>query len=165
MQRVAQILESDSRPRLVVVLSACRGVTDDLLALIEGPVTFGTDTFDIEALRARHVDIASTLLDQAAADEYAAELDRDLLDIAGIMQTVRLIRAASAPVRDLVAGFGEIWSTRLFSATSRVAAGGVRCIGSIRATSCRSNGRLSAPACAGTNRARTPHASSRMTRR
>ena len=36
-------------------------------------------------------------------------------DIAGILQTVRLIRVASPVVRDLVAGFGEIWSTRLFT--------------------------------------------------
>ncbi len=116
MQRVAQILESDARPRLVVVLSACRGVTDDLLALTAAAERQDRDVaVDIESLRARHVEIASTLLDRAALDEYAAELDRDLLDISGIMQTVRLIRSASAPVRDLVAGFGEIWSTRLFS--------------------------------------------------
>jgi aspartokinase/homoserine dehydrogenase 1 len=116
MQRVAQILESDSRPRLIVVLSACRGVTDTLLAVVTAAERQDRDVaIDIEALRARHLDIARTLLDQPALDEYTAELDRDLLDITGIMQTVRLIRSASAPVRDLIAGFGEIWSTRLFS--------------------------------------------------
>ncbi len=116
MQRVAQILESDSRPRLAVVLSACRGVTDDLLALAAAAERQEPNvSVAIEALRTRHVDIAAALLERPALDEYAAELDRDLLDIAGIMQTVRLIRSASAPVRDLVAGFGEIWSTRLFS--------------------------------------------------
>ena len=31
------------------------------------------------------------------------------------MQTVRLIRHASRPVRDLVAGFGELWSSQLFA--------------------------------------------------
>ena len=31
------------------------------------------------------------------------------------LETVRLIRSAPAAVRDLVVGFGEIWSTRLFT--------------------------------------------------
>jgi len=130
MQRVAQILESDSRPRLVVVLSACRGVTDALLALVTAAEQQDQGVADgIEDLRARHLTIARTLLDQTALDEYTAELDRDLVDITGIMQTVRLIRSASAPVRDLVAGFGEIWSTRLFSrylAARRRRPGGVQ---------------------------------------
>jgi bifunctional aspartokinase / homoserine dehydrogenase 1 len=116
MQRVAQILEDDSRPRLVAVLSACRGVTDALLGLVAAAERQDRDiALDIEALRARHEDIARTLLDDRSLEEYSRELDRDLQDIAGIMQTVRLIRAASQPVRDLVAGFGEIWSTRLFT--------------------------------------------------
>jgi aspartokinase/homoserine dehydrogenase 1 len=116
MERVAQILEQDTRPRLAVVLSACRGVTDALLGLVVAAERQDKDVaLDIEALRARHLDIGRTLLDEKALDDYSIELDHDLQDIAGIMQTVRLIRAASAPVRDLVAGFGELWSTRLFT--------------------------------------------------
>ena len=37
----------------------------------------------------------------------------------GILHTVELIRSASQPVRDLIAGYGEIWSTRLFTAYLR----------------------------------------------
>ena len=33
-QRVADIVEKSANPREAVVLSACRGVTDDLLALV-----------------------------------------------------------------------------------------------------------------------------------
>jgi aspartokinase/homoserine dehydrogenase 1 len=47
---------------------------------------------------------------------YVERLRADLRDIEGILHTVALIRAAADNVRDLVAGFGEIWSTRLFSA-------------------------------------------------
>jgi bifunctional aspartokinase / homoserine dehydrogenase 1 len=116
MQRVAQILEKDSRPRLAVVLSACRGVTDALLGLVTAAERQDEDIpRDIEALRARHLDIGRTLLDSDILEEYRVELDRDLRDITGIMQTVQLIRSASTPVRDLVAGYGEIWSTRLFT--------------------------------------------------
>jgi aspartokinase/homoserine dehydrogenase 1 len=115
MQRVAAILESDARPRIAAVLSACRGVTDALLALVAAAERQEDVSPAIDALRARHVEIATTLLQEPARSEYTRELDADLHDITGIMQTVRLIRAASAPVRDLVAGFGEIWSSRLFT--------------------------------------------------
>src|SRR6202012_2064241 len=40
---------------------------------------------------------------------------RDVLDIAGMLQTVRLIRSSTYSMRDMIAGFGEIWSTRLFT--------------------------------------------------
>lgn len=116
MRQVARILDEDARPRIAVVLSACGGVTDALLGLVAAAERQEGDLApDIEALRSRHLDIARTLLDEPALDEYRQELDRDLQDIAGILQTVRLIRAASVPVRDLVAGFGELWSTRLFT--------------------------------------------------
>ena len=116
MERVARILEEDPHPRLGVVLSACRGVTDALLNLVamaerqEGPLTE-----QIEALRHRHEVIADTLLAGAARSEFLATLGQDCRDIAGILHTVELIRSASQPVRDLIAGYGEIWSTRLFT--------------------------------------------------
>jgi aspartokinase/homoserine dehydrogenase 1 len=114
MQRVADILEHDTCARLGVVLSACRGVTDALLELIaqaerQQPVDGG-----VQALRERHVGMARTLI-PAAVTEYSAGLDRDCQDIAGILHAVHLTRSASSAVRDLVAGFGEIWSTRLFA--------------------------------------------------
>ena len=116
MERVATILEDDPLPRVAAVLSACRGVTDALLALVKGAE--GQDEADaerLEAIRQRHAGIARTLLDGPGAAEYIEELTRNCADIAGILQTVRLLRFASPVVHDLVAGYGEIWSTRLFA--------------------------------------------------
>ena len=45
---------------------------------------------------------------------YYSQLERDCRDIAGMLQTVRLIRSAPDAVRDVISGYGEIWSTRLF---------------------------------------------------
>ena len=116
MERVAQILEDDPVPRVAAVLSACRGVTDALLTLASAAERHEDgDVARLEAIRQRHIDIARTLLAAPAADEYIDELTANCRDIAGILQTVRLIRVASPAVRDLVAGFGEIWSTRLFA--------------------------------------------------
>jgi len=116
MERVARILEDDPARRVAAVLSACRGVTDALLALVTAAERQEDgDAGRLDAIRQRHLVIASTLLGAADAEEYGRALGRDCDDIAGILQTVRLVRIGSAVVRDLVAGFGEIWSTRLFA--------------------------------------------------
>jgi aspartokinase/homoserine dehydrogenase 1 len=116
MERVATILEDDPLPRVAAVLSACRGVTDALLALVKAAERQDEgDAERLEAIRLRHAGIARTLLDGPGTAEYIEELTHDCADIAGILQTVRLLRFASPVVHDLVAGYGEIWSTRLFA--------------------------------------------------
>jgi bifunctional aspartokinase / homoserine dehydrogenase 1 len=116
MERVARILEDDPLPRVAAVLSACHGVTDALLTLVKAAEhREDGDAGRLEAIRQRHIGIARTLLAAPAADAYIEELTSNCRDIAGILQTVGLIRVASPVVRDLVVGFGEIWSTRLFS--------------------------------------------------
>jgi len=115
MERVAKILEADPATRKAVVLSACRGVTDALLSLVALAERQDPSLDDrIEELRQRHVGIARELLSDDLYDEYVVQLDRDCRDIGGILQTVRLVRAASTTLRDLIAGYGEIWSTRIF---------------------------------------------------
>src|SRR5262245_46341083 len=116
MERVARILEQDPHPRLGVVLSACRGVTDALLNLVAtAERQEGQLSERIEELRHRHEVIADTLLAGTSRAEFLTRLAQDCRDIAGILHTVELIRSAAQPVRDLIAGYGEIWSTRLFS--------------------------------------------------
>jgi aspartokinase/homoserine dehydrogenase 1 len=115
MQRVAAILESDPTPSLAVVLSAARGVTDALLNLIAAAERQEDVAPGLESVRNRHVDMATELCDSHAASEYIHELDADCRDIASILHGVKLTRAASGKTRDLVAGFGEIWSTKLFA--------------------------------------------------
>jgi len=115
-RRVADIIESSSNPREAVVLSACRGVTDALLGLValaEQPD--GDFTPAIAALKQRHVDLATTLVSQEAGERYIAQLEQDCRDIAGMLQTVRLLRSSNHSMRDVVSGYGEIWSTRLFA--------------------------------------------------
>jgi aspartokinase/homoserine dehydrogenase 1 len=117
MERVARILEADPNPRLGVVLSACRGITDALLNLVAAAERQDEGIERrIEEIRKRHQGIADTLLSGDVRTGFLSTLDKDLSDIAGILHTVQLIRAASQMVRDLIAGYGEIWSTRLFSA-------------------------------------------------
>jgi len=115
-RRVADIVEASPNPREAVVLSACRGVTDALLnsvSMAERPD--GDMTGAIEELWKRHEKLAGELLSPSACESYCMQLARDCRDIAGVLQTVRLIRQATYSMRDVIAGYGEIWSTRLFA--------------------------------------------------
>ena len=114
MEKVARIIETDSSRSLAVVLSAARGVTDALLALVAGAERQQDVQNGLDAVRNRHLDMATELCDAHSASEFIHELDADCADIAAILHAVRLTRSASRSTRDLVAGFGEIWSTRLF---------------------------------------------------
>jgi bifunctional aspartokinase / homoserine dehydrogenase 1 len=125
LERVAGIVESQTvlmpagerlaRPRLAIVLSACKGVTDALLELVslaEGQQVEWQQR--LGQLRARHAGIAAALLEAANAAEYLAAFDRDVADLTGVLQTTSIMRSAAQTVRDLCSGYGEIWSTQLF---------------------------------------------------
>ncbi|MBM4230998.1 MAG: bifunctional aspartate kinase/homoserine dehydrogenase I [Gammaproteobacteria bacterium] len=114
-ERVAAILDTQAAGRLGVVLSACKGVTDALLGLVaQAERQDPTYKAGLEALRERHAKIAAALLSAETAQHYMAGFDSDRQDIDGILQAVRLTRSAGRHITDLIAGFGEIWSTRLF---------------------------------------------------
>ena len=120
-RKVAAILESAPPGRLGVVLSACRGVTDALLrvvALAERQDERVRE--EIAQLRERHLAIADELLSAAAARHYRAAFDSDCRDLNQVLRALHLPHSLHDPrpsargVTDLVAGYGEIWSTRLF---------------------------------------------------
>ncbi len=124
-ERVADIVESQTvaaasgaaqpRPRLAIVLSACKGVTDALLELVTLAERQQADwRARLGAVRERHAAIAAALLEPGAAAEYQAQFDRDVTDLTGVLQTTSIMRSAAQTVRDLCAGYGEIWSTQLF---------------------------------------------------
>ncbi len=114
-RRVAQIIETRGARKLAIVLSACRGVTDALYAVVALAERREDTAASLTALRTRHAEIAETLLPPEEAKSYLDELGNDLRDIEGVLHTVRLTRTAAPNVRDLVAGYGEIWSSKLFA--------------------------------------------------
>jgi aspartokinase/homoserine dehydrogenase 1 len=114
-RKVAAILESAPQGRLGVVLSACRGVTDALLRLVA--LAERRDervSSEIAQLRARHLAIADELLSAVAARQYRAQFDSDCRDLQEILRSLQLPRPSPRSVSDLVCGYGEVWSTRLF---------------------------------------------------
>ncbi len=76
----------------------------------------------LSELRLRHIGVARELLSGPLLDEFVATLERDCRDVAGILQTVRMVRAASTTLRDLISGYGELWSTQIFERLLRARA-------------------------------------------
>jgi aspartokinase/homoserine dehydrogenase 1 len=115
-RRVAAIVESLPDSRVALVLSACRGVTDELIGVVAAAERNDNCEAVLAGLQQRHATIATQLLDAATRDLYLAQLQADLADLQRMMHAVALVRSAGRDLRDLVSGFGELWSTRLFAA-------------------------------------------------
>ena len=115
MRRVADIIEGEPAGPLAVVLSACKGVTDGLLDLVSaaerqesaGPVLAG--------LRQRHLAIATEICTADDVAAFAAEFDADASDIERRLRAASEAKPATQETRDVVAGYGELWSTRMFA--------------------------------------------------
>lgn len=115
-RRVAAIVAARQSGDLAVVVSAMRGTTDQLLGLISSAASGTAVASEIAALRERYIGAATDLLGDEAARELAAAFDGDIADIENVLKALALVRSASHRSRDLVAGFGEIWSGRLLAA-------------------------------------------------
>ncbi|HEY8521362.1 MAG TPA: bifunctional aspartate kinase/homoserine dehydrogenase I [Gammaproteobacteria bacterium] len=112
---VADIVLSQPGEQLAVVVSAMRGVTDQLLGLVDHAARREPYAEGIAALRRRYEDTCLELLGSARAEPLLEQLGRDLEDIESVLKALTLVRAASPRSRDLISGFGELWSARLLT--------------------------------------------------
>lgn len=116
-RRVAGLVLEREDARLGVVVSAMGGMTDALLAL--AALAEQDDAGYLERLAdigRRYADTAGELLD---GERRAAVLDawaRDAQDLRDVLKAISLVRSAPQRSRDVVAGYGEIWSARLLAA-------------------------------------------------
>jgi bifunctional aspartokinase / homoserine dehydrogenase 1 len=117
IRRVADIIGEDKHGgSLAVVVSAMKGVTDDLLGLVDKAARREPVESTLTALKARHEKAALELLGAAGARPVMAQFDAELADIESILKALALVRSASHRSRDLVSGYGEIWSARQIAA-------------------------------------------------
>jgi aspartokinase/homoserine dehydrogenase 1 len=119
VRRVAGIIAKEP-DNLGVVVSAMKGVTDDLLGLVDRAARRETVDAQLEALRERHERSAVELLGVAGAKPVLAQFERELEDIQSILKALSLVRSASQRSRDLISGFGEVWSARQIAAFFKV---------------------------------------------
>ncbi len=115
-RRVASILRARADRNLAVVVSAMRGVTDQLLGLIDQAARGASTSADIEGLRTRYLAAATELLPAEQIADLRDAFEHDIADIENVLKALALVRSASHRSRDLISGFGEIWSARLLTA-------------------------------------------------
>jgi len=113
IEHVASLLDA-REPPLAIVVSAMSGVTDCLLDLAEAAQA-GTDALSdrLQALRDDQRAVVTDLLDGTAATSVLRTLDEDVDDLADVLRATRLMGTAPDTTRDLVAGYGELWSARV----------------------------------------------------
>ena len=114
-RRVADIVVSQPEGNLAVVVSAIGGVTDLLLGLIDKASSDKPVDTTVATLRSRHEGIVSELLTPQRAEKLLSEFGADLEDIGSVLKALSVVKSASHRSRDLVAGYGEIWSARLLA--------------------------------------------------
>ncbi len=115
-RRVADIIVSQPEGNLAVVVSAIGGVTDLLLGLIDQASNDQPVAASIEALRSRYEAMAVELLTENRANTLLEQFTDEVENIESVLKALSLVKAASHRSRDLVAGFGELWSSRLLAA-------------------------------------------------
>jgi len=110
------LLADSSAPRKAVVVSAMAGVTDALLQLLAHARQGREWRQDLQLLEERHRGVIEELVPVARRPALTATLRDAARELHHLLGTVSLLRMVPDPVRDLVAGFGELWSAPLFAA-------------------------------------------------
>jgi aspartokinase/homoserine dehydrogenase 1 len=103
-----------------VVVSAMKGVTDDLLRVVE--MARQNDEMYQEALGKiyrRHIDEATSLLAGEERERLFEVLIRDHRELGEILRGIWLVRTTSEKITELVSGMGEVWSAQILNAYFR----------------------------------------------
>ncbi len=116
-RRVAGLMLESGDERLGVVVSAMSGMTDGLLKLtVLAERNDDGWSAGLAAIGERYAATARALVSGDSLVELLDAWSKDADDIGDVLKAVALVRSAPQRSRDVVAGFGEIWSARLLSA-------------------------------------------------
>lgn len=156
-RRVANLLLDEQVPRQAAVVSAMAKTTDSLLGLVSASELSGPDVASrLKTIVTRYETTVSALgLESAGA---AAVLQPFALDIAVLTDQLGAIALAGKALdreRDVIAGYGELWSSRLLAAylgqRCEELANGRGCTGWTHENSLLSSGVKWARLCSGKN--------------
>ncbi len=115
VRHVSRIIRDQARPCAVVV-SAMGNTTDRLLALVDQAQTPDGYRADLDALRADQEALIADLMPNGRADPVRERTTADVQDMDDVLRAAHLMRAVPDTARDLIAGYGELWSARLLAA-------------------------------------------------
>ncbi len=112
---VVRIIESRKGEPLVVVTSACAGVTNSLLGIIRVAAAGGllNAKTSLDLLRLRHETIALELLDASRREEFKNLVRSDCREVEKGLRRISVGGRASDRQSDAVVSHGERWSSNL----------------------------------------------------
>lgn len=116
-RRVIGLLEKLPDDRIGVVVSAMGGMTDALIQLAV-LAEQDNDRFlaQLHDIGERYATTARELLHGSALVSVLDNWSRDAEDISDVLKAIVLVRSAPQRSRDVIAGYGELWSARLLAA-------------------------------------------------
>jgi len=115
--RVADIIAGMPDGKIGVVVSAMRGMTDNLLDLsLLAERDDSSCGADLQEIGQRYSATAKELVTGDGLVQLLAQWAQDAKDIEDILQAIAVVKSAPQRTRDIVAGYGEIWSARLLAA-------------------------------------------------
>lgn len=120
IERVAAIVRAEPGEKKAIVVSALAGVTDALHDLVARAVR-RDDSYlpQLRGLELRHLEIIETAHLGAQGSRLAELIRADGRDLADVLRAIWLGRSASEATVELVAGYGEVWSTQILQAVLR----------------------------------------------
>lgn len=116
-RRVADLLLDCQDKRIGVVVSAMSGMTDALihLTILAEQDDKGFDR-ELDTIGARYSQTVKALIDGDRLVAVLDSWDQDADDIKDVLGAIALAKSVPQRSRDVVAGYGEIWSARLLAA-------------------------------------------------
>jgi len=115
-RRVGDIVMSMPHERIGVVVSAMGGMTNQLLALTELAEQGSAFSGDLDDIGNRYRETTEALLSNDGFASLASQWQEDAREIETILSAMSEVESKPGMIRDIVAGFGELWSARLLAA-------------------------------------------------
>lgn len=117
MKRVIDIIKSKAGRKSVIVLSACGGITDNLLKITEfassGDIEKTDETFKL--IEQQHLDIIDSLVSDININDAAKYVvDKLLYELKILIEGISLLKECTPKTRDSVLAYGELLSTNIF---------------------------------------------------
>ncbi|MGA2298406.1 MAG: aspartate kinase [FCB group bacterium] len=122
MSSAIEIVRTRKKYSPVVVLSACGGITDKLLELINNApfIQFDESLKSISEIENLHLNIIENLIKNKNLKADATENIKNLCnDLKNLIQGITLLRESTPRRADSVLAFGELLSTSIFEAACR----------------------------------------------
>ena len=116
-QRVANILSAEPQLKLGVVVSAMGGMTDKLIRLAAMAERDNSAYLaELNEMGERYTQTAKHLVRGNNLVSLLDQWGSDANDLRDVLQDIALVKSAPQRSRDIIAGYGEIWSARLLAA-------------------------------------------------